>query len=67
MRNIKHAVRLSVSPSKGASFIPEEFAFNERVGKSSTVDGDKGSIASRTIKMDELGNKFFSRPCFAGD
>ena len=47
--------------------MPEQFAFEEVVGKCGAVDGDKGLVSPWTVVVNRAGDELFSRSALAGN
>jgi hypothetical protein len=50
---------------EGASFVAEEFVFDEGFGDGGAVEGHEGFVAARGKMMDGAGEEFFACATFA--
>ena len=67
IREFKAAFAEFVSAGESAFLVTEEFRFEQVGGKSSAIQTDHGASRAGALRVDHLGDVFFSSPALAGN
>jgi hypothetical protein len=55
---VKMAVLVAVGAREGASLVPEELGFDQRLGDCATIEGDEGPLAARAVLVNGACDQF---------